>query len=127
MDLYRRMAAIRTDADAEDLLDEIVDRYGDPPKGVMNLIAIALLRARAASAGITEITQKDAVISFTLATMDFSAISAVCGEAAYRSRLMFSAGKAPALTLKLKKGEDALKASEELVKRYICARGEKKS
>ena len=127
MDLYRRMAAIRTDADAEDLLDEIVDRYGDPPKGVMNLIAIALLRARAASAGITEITQKDAVISFTLATMDFSAISAVCGEAAYRSRLMFSAGKAPTLTLKLKKGEDALKASEELVKRYICARGEEKS
>ena len=127
MDLYRRMAAIRTDADAEDLLDEIVDRYGDPPKGVMNLIAIALLRARAASAGITEITQKDAVISFTLAAMDFSAISAVCGEAAYRSRLMFSAGKAPALTLKLKKGEDALKASEELVKRYICARGEEKS
>ena len=46
MDLYRRMAAIRTKEDADELLDEIVDRFGDPPKGVMNLIAIALLRAR---------------------------------------------------------------------------------
>ena len=51
MDLYRRMAAIRTQEDADELLDEIVDRFGDPPKGVMNLIAIALLRARAAAAG----------------------------------------------------------------------------
>ena len=42
MDLYRRMAAVRTQEDADDLLDEIVDRYGDPPKGVMNLLAIAL-------------------------------------------------------------------------------------
>ena len=46
MDLYRRMAAIRSQSDADDLLDEIVDRYGDPPKGVLNLIDVALLRAR---------------------------------------------------------------------------------
>ncbi len=122
MDLYRRMAAIRTEADAEDLLDEIVDRYGDPPRGVMNLIAIALLRARAAACGITEITQKDASVIFTLASMDFSAISAICGEAEYRSRIFFDAGRSPALTLKLKKGEDALKAAEGLVRRYAAMR-----
>ena len=122
MDLYRRMAAIRTEADAEDLLDEIVDRYGDPPRGVMNLIAIALLRARAATCGITEITQKDASVIFTLASMDFSAISAICGEAEYRSRIFFDAGRSPALTLKLKKGEDALKAAEGLVRRYAAMR-----
>lgn len=122
MDLYRRMAAIRNQSDADDLLDEIVDRYGDPPKGVMNLIAIALLRARAASAGITEITQKDGSIILTLATMDFSTISAVCGENDYRARIFFSAGKAPMLTLRLKKGEDALKAAEALVSCYLAAR-----
>ena len=47
MDLYRRMAAIRSQEDADDLLDEIVDRYGEPPRGVLNLIDIALLRAQA--------------------------------------------------------------------------------
>ena len=122
MDLYRRMAAVRTQEDADDLLDEMVDRYGDPPKGVMNLLAIALLRARAAAAGITEITQKDGSVLFTLAVMDFPAISAVCAEAAFKSRTFFSAGKSPMLTVRLKKGEDPLKLSEQLVSRYAIAR-----
>lgn len=122
MDLYRRMAAVRTQEDADDLLDEMVDRYGDPPKGVMNLLAIALLRARAAAAGILEITQKDGSLLFSLAVMDFPVISAVCAEATFKSRIFFSAGKTPLLTLRLKKGEDALKLAETLVNRYAIAR-----
>ena len=57
MDLYRRMAAIRTQADADDLLDEIVDRYGEPPKGVLNLVDVALLRAQALPDGLGELVQ----------------------------------------------------------------------
>ena len=110
MDLYRRMAAIRTKEDADELLDEIVDRFGDPPKGVMNLIAIALLRARAAAAGITEITQKDGAILLSLATMDFAAISACCAEAQFKGRIFFSAGKVPMLSVKLKKAEEDRKS-----------------
>ena len=44
MDLYRRMAAIRSEEEADDLLDELIDRYGDPPPGVSALIQVALLR-----------------------------------------------------------------------------------
>ena len=58
----------------------------------------------------------------TLAVMDFPAISAVCAEPAFKSRIFFSAGKAPALTVRLKKGEDALKLAEQLVSRYAIAR-----
>ena len=124
MDLYRRMAAIRTKEDADELLDEIVDRFGDPPKGVMNLIAIALLRARAAAAGITEITQKDGAILLSLATMDFAAISACCAEAQFKGRIFFSAGKIPMLSVKLKKGEDALKLATQLVGTYAAMRAQ---
>ena len=66
MDLYRRMAAIRSQEDADDLLDEIVDRYGEPPKGVLNLVEIALLRANARTAGICDIRQKGAEVQFTM-------------------------------------------------------------
>ena len=45
MDLYRRIAAIRSEADADDVMDELIDRYGDPPRTVNNLISVALLRA----------------------------------------------------------------------------------
>ena len=124
MDLYRRMAAIRTQEDADELLDEIVDRFGDPPKGVMNLIAIALLRARAAAAGITEITQKDGAILLSLATMDFAAISGCCAEAQFKGRIFFSAGKVPMLSVKLKKTDDPLKLATQLVGVYAALRAQ---
>ena len=123
MDLYRRMAHIRSEQDAEELLDEIVDRFGDPPKGVMNLVAIALLRAKAASVGVSKIEQKDDTISITLETLDFPAISAVMAEPVYHKRIFFVANsEKPMVSLKLKKGEDPLKMTEELVKRYRIAK-----
>ena len=123
MDLYRRMAAIRSDQDAEELLDEIVDRYGDPPKGVMNLVAIALLRARAASVGISKLEQKGDTVSVTMESLDFPAISAVMAEPIYHKRIFFVANsEKPMVNLKLKKGEDPLKMTEDLVKRYRIAK-----
>lgn len=127
MDLYRRMAAIRTQEDADDLLDEIVDRYGDPPKGVMNLIAIALLRARAASSGIVEISQKGSTLSVSLGVFDFAAVSALCEEPAFKGRIFFVSGKIPAISVKLKPGEDALKLSQQLVDSYCLIRNGSKS
>ena len=122
MDLYRRMAAIRSQSDADDLLDEIVDRYGDPPKGVLNLIDVALLRARAAAAGITEISQKDTSVMIFMAVLDFAAVSACCAAPEFKGRIFFAAGKQPQLTVKLAKGEDALKAAQKLVGNYAIAR-----
>ena len=123
MDLYRRMAAIRSEQDAEELLDEIVDRFGDPPKGVMNLVAIALLRAKAAAVGVSKIEQKDDTVYVTMEVFDFPAVSAVCAEPVYRNRIFFAANsEKPMVSLKLKKGEDPLKMTEDLVKRYRIAR-----
>ena len=48
MDLYRRIAALRTPADEADLMDELLDRYGDVPKPVTALLNVAMLRAAAA-------------------------------------------------------------------------------
>ena len=119
MDLYRRMAAIRSQEDADELLDEIVDRYGDPPKGALNLIDIALLRAKAAAAGIADISQKGRTVIFTLSAFEFEAVAAVCGSDTYKKRLFLSPKtEKPTLTLKLLAGEDSLRAAEEFVKNY---------
>ena len=117
MDLYRRMAGIRSQSDADELLDEIVDRYGDPPRGVMNLIAIALLRARASAAGIRDIAQKGRTLRFRLAQFDFAVVSRVAGQ--YQKR-MFVEPKSdePAITLQLAAKEDPLQAAEKFVKTY---------
>jgi len=119
MDLYRRMAAIRTQEDADDLLDEIIDRYGDPPKGVLNLIGIALLRAQAQQTGIQDIRQKAGDVLFSLHNLNFEAVSALCADPDYKARVQFVAtAKLPTLRLKLSSGVDSLKQSSVFIERY---------
>ena len=119
MDLYRRMAAIRNQEDADDLLDEIVDRYGEPPRGVLNLIDIALLRAKAKEVSIKDIKQKAGDVLFTLTSLNFEAVSALCADPDYSSRVTFlAAAKEPTLRLKLAAGVDSLKQSKVFIDRY---------
>ena len=119
MDLYRRMAAIRDQADADDLLDEIIDRYGDPPKGVLNLIDIALLRANARKLGITDIRQKGADVLFTLADLNLEAISILCQNPDYKARVQFIASaKQPTLRLRLSADVDSLKQSKVFIANF---------
>ena len=117
MDLYRRMAAIRSREDADDLLDEIVDRYGDPPKGVLNLIDVALLRAEAARLGVTDLTQKGQDLFVTFVRLDFQAISAVCADPLYAKRLFIQPkSRTPMLRLRLRPGENSLKQASDLIR-----------
>ena len=119
MDLYRRMAAIRTQEDADDLLDEIVDRYGEPPRGVLNLIDIALLRAQARKVGIKDIRQKGSNVLFVLTNLNFEVVSALCADATYKTRILFLASaKEPTLQLKLASGVDSLKQCKVFVQKY---------
>ena len=115
MDLYRRIAAIRTNDDASDLMDELIDRYGEPPRPVLALLDVALLRAAAAKAGVSDITQKQDTLRFTLAVFHPEALVKVCGLAKYKFRLTLSAGETPMLTLKLKPNADVLETALELV------------
>lgn len=116
MDLYRRMAAIREQADADDLLDEIIDRYGEPPKGVLNLIEIALLRANARKVHIQDIKQKSGEVLFTLTDLNLEAISQLCAEPEYKNRVQFIASaKLPTLRLKLASGVDSLRQSKVFI------------
>ena len=124
MDLYRRMAAIRSDEDADDLLDEIVDRYGEPPRGVLNLVDIALLRAKAKECAITDIRQKAGEVWFTLAQLNVEAVGKICADADYQKRVQFVASaKVPTLRLKLTPKVDSLKQSKVFVEKYrsLCS------
>ena len=59
LEMYRRIADIRTKDDAEDVVDEMIDRFGDLPKAAEGLINVALVRSRAKRMGINAIRQRD--------------------------------------------------------------------
>ncbi len=121
MDLYRRMAAIRVQEDADDLLDELLDRYGDAPQSVLALLDIALLRAEAAKLGVTEIVQKENTVRFILGVPDLARITALCSMKKYRQSLRFSAGSTPCFTLRLQPGEGVLEQVSALIDAFAGA------
>ena len=55
LDIYRRIALVETEEDELNMQDELIDRFGEPPKPVMNLLVIARIRAAAEQAGIREV------------------------------------------------------------------------
>ena len=118
MDLYRRIARVRAEEDADDVTDELIDRFGDPPRQVNNLIAVALLRGKAAACHITDISQKGAGLVFTLDQFSLEAIASLAGQ--YPGRLLFSPGDTPAFTLKLRKSDDPLRMASQAVERYAA-------
>jgi len=101
MDLYRRIALIRTEEEADDLTDELIDRFGDPPGSVNTLIQVALLRGEAGRAGITDITQKAGYLRFTVRDFDMEKVSVLYAQPQYKGRLKVEAGSRPCLSLRL--------------------------
>ncbi|MBQ7077975.1 MAG: transcription-repair coupling factor [Lachnospiraceae bacterium] len=66
LDMYKRIANVTTEHDKEEMIDEMVDRFGEPPKSVLTLLDVALLKARANKCFITDIKEKDMDIKFTM-------------------------------------------------------------
>ena len=116
MDIYRRIANLRTEDESRDLLDELLDRYGEPPKSVLALMDVALLRTAAASVGVRDITQRGDTVTFTFGgAFPVEAVMRLCAMPHNRRRLTLRAGNEPTLSLRLKSGEDALESSLTLV------------
>ena len=118
VDLYRRIALIRSEEGRSDLLDELIDRYGEPPAEAVALLDIALLRAEAGDQGMTEIKQDAGRLYLTFAQADFRRLSVLCGDKAFSGRLLLNAGSQPYLSLRLKPGETPLAMAQTLVHKY---------
>src|SRR5699024_6196062 len=66
LDVYRRIAAIETEEEMDDMTEELIDRFGDIPKKVQQLLHIAALKGLAHSAYVTAVEQKGQDYKFTM-------------------------------------------------------------
>ncbi len=123
MDLYRRIALIRTEAEADDLTDELCDRFGDPPACVNTLVHVALLRGEASQAGITDIVQKGGALRFSFRDFDFERISALYAKESWKGRVKVEAGSTPAVALKLINKRRILEDARSFIRDYAAAGG----
>lgn len=66
LDIYKRIALIETEEEMDDMMEELIDRFGDIPKKVQKLILIARLKAFAHSVYVTSIEQKGQTLKITM-------------------------------------------------------------
>ncbi len=108
LDAYKLIADIRTPDEASDVVDELLDRFGDIPVSVMGLIDVALIRNRAASMGIYEIKQNET--SVLLYVKDIKNPDILSLVSAHRGDALLSAGNKPYIAYRMRNNKEPLEA-----------------
>ena len=111
LSMYRRIADIKTKDDAMDVLDEFIDRFGEPPESVSGLIRISLLRNFAAGSGIYEIKQNSNSILLYVEKIDMDKVALLVKG--MRGRILVSTGPKPYITLKKAPKQTSIDTLEE--------------
>ena len=104
--MYRRIADIRNTDDADDVIDELIDRFGEPPACVMGLIDISLLRNTALDQGVYEIGRNGDRINLFIDSLDMQKITSLA--AALKGRITVAAAGKPHIAIRINPGEDQL-------------------
>ncbi len=115
LDIYKRIAAIETEEEMDDMTEELIDRFGDIPKKVQQLLHIASLKSLAHSAYVTAVEQKGQDIKFTMyerAKIDPQKIPAFLKS--YGNKMTFKADEPPYF-LYQKKGRSGKESSEDIL------------
>jgi transcription-repair coupling factor (superfamily II helicase) len=113
IDAYRKIASITTQEDSADVVDELIDRYGEPPKSVMGLIDVALMRNGATSAGIKEIKQTGDKVMFFIRQLEPGQIQSLIGR--YKNRVKFFDSAKPYFHVVLDKRQKATELMKEVI------------
>lgn len=119
LDMYRTIASIRSADDAADVIDELIDRFGEPPAPVAALVDIAALRARAAMLGMFEIRQRGNELMFSLVQfVDMDRFNNLIRS--MKDRKIRVLQESPCIVVQVKDGERA----EDIVENVIgCLEG----
>ena len=130
LDVYKRISAIESEEEYMDMQDELIDRFGDIPKAVDNLLRIALIKALAHQAYVTEVginRQEVRISMFPKAKLNTEGIPALVAE--YKGALKMQMGETPGFLYqeRNKKNQDCLSMADkaqEILKRLqeLCVK-----
>ena len=114
-DAYQKAADLASsDQDAADVLDELIDRYGDPPPSVSDLVNVSLVRVQAAAVGVYEVTQKKDTLLLQVEELDLGMIRGLL--IAFNGRVTAGAGAKPYLSVTLQPDEKPLELLQSILK-----------
>ena len=123
--IYRRIADITSRADADDVTDELIDRFGEPPAPVLGLIRTSLLRAYSAQHNIYEIGRKGDKLLLYIDDLDMQEISAIA--AGFPGRVTVSAAGKPHIAVRIMPQDKMLDLLEKVLMLMNTANKQKDS
>ena len=116
MGLYKRIAMIETPEDRDDILDEIIDRYGDVPKPTSNLLSVALVRSAAKKCEMISVIEEATEVKIYPSVFDFEVWSELADI--YKGRIRVLMSEKPTVVFKKQRGEDNLSVLHKLFCQY---------
>ncbi len=121
IEVYQNIALSRTEEDIQNVIDEIIDRFGAMPEEVNNLLEVARIKELAKKAFVTKISQRreSVVFSFGANSFNMDVVDRLVKK--YRNEIRFSPGKEPYITYKLPENSDAVivKKVKEFLKEIV--------
>ncbi len=118
MGLYKRIAMLETREDRDDMIDELIDRYGDVPGATLDLLTIALVRAAAMKCGILNIVEEISEIRVMPSVFDFEVWSELADMPKYKGKIRVVMSENPSVAIKKQKGEHVPDMLLELFEKY---------
>ena len=113
-DVAAQIIAEMAPDDAADVLDELIDRYGDPPPSVSDLVNVSLVRVQATAVGVYEVTQKKDTLVLQVEQLDLRMIQGLL--VAFNGRVVTGAGAKPYLSVTLQKEEKPLELLQSILR-----------
>ena len=112
--LVQHIGGVLGGLDGGDALDELIDRYGDPPPSVSDLVSVSLVRVQAAAVGVYEVTQKKDTLLLQVETLDVGMIRGLL--IAFNGRVTAGAGTKPYLSVVLQPDEKPLELLQSILR-----------
>lgn len=134
LDIYQKISRVETEDDAYEITDELIDRYGNVPTNVENLIKISRIRYACSQCGISSVIEKNGTVQL-IVTKDSKAFYAIINNLAvgtdfiakYGKRVKFMPADEPYLLYKLQDKDrlnDVLCFVNDILKFYHCKKQE---
>ncbi|MBQ3859097.1 MAG: transcription-repair coupling factor [Clostridia bacterium] len=118
MDMYKRIARVENEADYDDMIDEMCDRFGEPDSAAVNLCRVARIRALGRQAGFSKVEERDGAVRLFTSDMDAAALQRLAGiYPTLGVRVML--GTNPHITMKTKKNLRNTEFLIELLENYL--------
>ena len=113
IEMYKKISHIENEDDEFEIEDEMIDRFGDIPRAAQNVILVALLKAKAKTAGISDISQKGEYLNITFAKADIPVLIGLVKGEPLKYKLI--PGEIPKLRMKLTSPDRVLKEADSFV------------